>query len=347
MRILLLRTSALGDVVHALPVLTALRRHLPAARIGWVIEAGLAPLLDGHPDLDSTIEIRSRAWRRQPLGRATRRELGELLDALDRFAPEVVLDLMGNHKAGVLAALTGCDRRIGFARGARREPSSVLWASETVAARSLHAVDRGLELLQVLGLPPEPADFGAGKLLRAAPHEAERWLAARRGPAVFIHPGAAWANKRYPAPRWGEVARGIAQRCGVAVWVGAAPGEEALAAEVVAASGGTAEAAPAPNVAHLAALLRRSALVLGGDTGPLHLAHALGREVLCLMGPTDPERHGPYARPQAALCVRLPCSFCHRRLEEAKACLLALPPDLVVARAAAALAAANPDPRGT
>lgn len=346
MRILLLRTSALGDVVHALPVLTALRRRFPGARLGWVIEAGLAPLLAGHPDLDQVIAIRSRDWRRRPLARATRREVGDLLAALDHFAPEVVLDLMGNHKAGVLAALTGCDRRIGFARAARREPSSALWASETVAVHSPHAVDRGLELLAALDVAPGPADFAPGKLLRAVPEDARAWLAARPGPAVFVHPGAAWANKRYPPPLWAEVARGIAARTAASVWIGAAPGEERLAAEIVTASGGTAELAPAPTLAHLAALLRRSALVLGGDTGPLHLAHALGVEVLCLMGPTDPERHGPYARPDSALFVRLPCSFCHRRLEETKACLVALSPATVTDRAAAVLGTANLGARG-
>ena len=341
MRILLLRTSALGDVVHALPVLTELRRRFPAARLGWVIEAGLAPLLDGHPDLDQVIEIRSRDWRRRPLAGATRRAVGELLAALDRFAPDVVLDLMGNHKAGVLAALTGCDRHIGFARADRREPSSALWASETVAVHSRHAVDRGLELLTALDLQPGPVDFAPDKLLRAVPEGARSWLAARSGPAVFVHPGAAWANKRYPPQLWAATARGIAARTGAAVWVGAAPGEEPLAAEIVAASGGAAELAPAPTLAHLAALLRRCALVLGGDTGPLHLARALGVEVLCLMGPTDPERHGPHARPDSVLFVRLPCSFCHRRLEETKACLLALSPATVVDRAVAVLAAAN------
>src|SRR5688500_18045546 len=150
LHVLLLRTSALGDVVHCLPVLRALRRHRPQARIGWVVEEGLAPLLAGHPDLDAVITVRLRAWRRRPLAAATVRELRAYLAAVDRFAPTVALDLMGNHKAGLLAALAGVDRRIGAARAGRREPASVWWISEPVTVRGDHAVDRALSLLAAL-----------------------------------------------------------------------------------------------------------------------------------------------------------------------------------------------------
>ncbi|HEX5760642.1 MAG TPA: glycosyltransferase family 9 protein, partial [Thermoanaerobaculia bacterium] len=197
-RILIVRTSALGDVVHALPVLTALRRHLPGARIGWVVEAAMAPLLAGHPDLDELLVVRLREWRRRPLAAATRRELGGSLSALRHFAPELALDLMGNHKAGALAALSGARRRIGAARAGRREPSSALWINEPVAPRGLHAVDRGLALLDALGLPTEPPDFGGARLLAGAR------LEPPPAPFVLLHPGAAGAGKRYPPERWGE-----------------------------------------------------------------------------------------------------------------------------------------------
>jgi heptosyltransferase-1 len=119
--------------------------------------------------------------------------------------------------------------------------------------------------------------------------------------------------------------------------VSAGSGEEELAERVAAASAGAARAIAAPSLPFLAALLRGARLVLGGDTGPLHLAHALGTPVLCLMGPTDPARHGPYGQPEAALWRRLPCSFCQLRLHETKACLLEIPPRLVAERALARL----------
>jgi lipopolysaccharide heptosyltransferase I len=337
-RILLLRTSALGDVVHCLPVLSALRRARPAARIGWVVEEPIAPLLAGHPDLDELLVVRLRQWRRRPFAPATLSEVGAFLAALDRFAPDLVLDLMGNHKAGVLAALTLADRRIGAARPFRREPSSALWLSSGVEPRGVHAVDRALSLLDALDVPPAPADFGGGKLLPAVPQEipaiAER-LARHPEPFVLLHPGAGWGNKRYPPAAWGEVARHLYHDLGVPTWVGVAPGEEALADAVVATGAGPAAVAvPAPDLPSLAALARNARLVLGGDSGPLHLAHALGAPVLMLMGPTDPARNGPYGAPERALFHLLPCSFCHRRFAGVKPCLLEIPPAQVACRAA-------------
>jgi len=331
LRILIVRTSALGDVVHALPVLTALRRHLPQARIGWVVEEAMAPVLAGHPDLDELIPVRLRHWGKQPFTRRTVRELAAFLGALDRFAPEVTLDLMGNHKAGVISALTLCDRRIGAARRFRREPSSAVWISDSVVPRGEHAVDRMLSLLDGLELPAEPADFGPDKIFRGE-------IPVPPEPFILIHPGAGWPNKIYPPERWGEVARRLREATGLPALVALARGEEKLAAAIEAASGGAARAVAAPDLPTLAALLRQARLVLGGDSGPTHLAHALGTPILMVMGPTDPERNGPYGAPERAIWRRLPCSFCHRRFAETKACLLEIPADRVAQRAAELLA---------
>ena len=332
--ILIVRTSALGDVVQALPVLTALERHLPEARIGWVVEAAFAPLLDGHPGLDELLEVRLRHWRRRPFSRATWREMAAFVGRLDRFAPQVVLDLMGNHKAGLISALTLADRRLGLGRAWRREPSSAVWLSDTVPPRGVHAVDRMLSVLDGLGLPREAADFGGDRLpVARLPGE------LRDGPFAVVLPGAAWENKRYPSAWWGEVARLLAADPGLPTLVAAGPGEEGLAAGVEEASAGAAQSLPILSLPQLATLLGRASLVLGGDTGPLHLAHALGTPVCCVMGPTDPERHGPYGEADEVVCKRLPCSFCHRRLEGVKACLLELPPEEVARRARRRLAA--------
>jgi heptosyltransferase I len=332
-RILLLRTSALGDVVHVLPVLTALRRHFPQGKIGWVVEERVAPVLAGHPDLDELLVVRLDAWRRRPFSGRAVREVGAFVSALDRFAPEVVLDLMGNHKAGVIGALTLSDRRIGFARKHRREPSSAAWISQGVVPRGTHAVDRALSLLDALDVPPEPADFGGSKLFREEPETAREVFAARPEPYVLLHPGAGWANKVYPPAWWGRAARRLHAGTGLPTWVAAARGEEKLAAGVEAEGGGAVRVVPAPDLPTLAALIRRARLMLGGDSGPTHLARALGTPVLMVMGPTDPERHGPYGAPEGVLFKRLPCSFCYKRLPETKACLLEIPPDRVAEKA--------------
>lgn len=329
MRVLLLRTSALGDVVHALPVLTALRRRLPGARLGWVAEERVAPLLAGHPDLDAVIPVRLRAWRRRPW--AAGGEVSTLVDDLRAFSADVALDLMGNFKAGLLAALSGAPRRIGAARPFRREPASAFLINEPVAAPAAHAVDRNLEIAAaLLGTPPGPADFGGEKILAGAalPPEAAAPLPER---FALLHPGAGWGNKVYPPARWGEVARRLAAS-GLSVRVATAPGEERLAHAVAAAAGGAAVPVAAPDLATLVALTRRAAFFLGGDSGPTHLAHALGTPVLMLMGPTAPETNGPYGDPGRALFHRLPCSFCHARFADTKACLLEIFPGRVAER---------------
>lgn len=331
MRILVIRTSALGDVVHALPALAALRRHLPDARIGWVVEQAMAPLLEGHPELDDLLVVSLRAWRRRPFATATLSGVRRFLGELRRFAPEVVIDLMGNHKAGVIGALTLCDRRLGAARTHRREPSSAIWINEPVEPAGEHAIERAISLLAPLGVPAGAADLAGDHLFQDAlpPATPERFF--------LLHPGAGWPNKRYPAELWGEAARRLAEATGVAGLVVGGPAESDLVAVAQRTSRGALERIDTPDLASLAALLRRADLVLAGDTGPLHLAHSMGTPVLCLMGPTDPSTHGPYGRPESALWHRLPCSFCHKRLDSPKPCLTLLAPESVAERAAGLL----------
>ncbi|HEX2163592.1 MAG TPA: glycosyltransferase family 9 protein, partial [Thermoanaerobaculia bacterium] len=165
-----------------------------------------------------------------------------------------------------------------------------------------------------------------------------RELPRGAGERLAIHAGAGWGNKRWPPERWGEVARRLAEATGLPVHAVAGPGEEGLSAAVAAASAGAAVAVPAPDLPSLAGELLASRLLLAGDTGPLHLAHALGVPVLAVMGPTDPRRHGPYAALDRAVWQTLPCSFCYKRFAETKACLHAVGVERVVERALALLA---------
>lgn len=335
MKVLIVRTSAMGDIVHCLPVLSALRREIPKVRIGWVVEKTFSPLLAGHPDIDDLIEVKLRDWRFDLFSSATRREIGEARRAMRRFAPDAAVDLMGNHKGGAIARASGARRIIGAARHSRREASSAVWINEPTKATGEHAVDRALATAAAL-LPSQDGtviDFGGDKILARAPQEAKAFLAGCRRPLVTLQAGAGWGNKTYPADWWGEVAKQLAQQVEADVVVPVAPGEEHLAHAVVAASAGTARSVDAFAFAFLAALLRASDLVLGGDTGPVHLAHALGTPVLCLIGPTDPRRNGPYGAPEQVLWKRLPCSCCYKRFAEPRACLLNLSPNEVTLRA--------------
>ncbi len=335
LNVLIIRTSAMGDVVHSLPVLTALRRAWPRAKIGWVVEKAFAPLLAEHPDIDELIVVRLREWRKHPGSPAVWREMAAARAAMRRFAPDVALDLMGNHKGGLIAFSSGAPRTLGATRRFRREASSALWINEPVTVTGTHAVDRALAVLA--GLGPELADgsvdFGGEKILPRIPEDARAFLSQRSRPIVTIQAGAGWGNKTYPAAWWGAVASQLRERADVSVWVPIAPGEEHLASAVVEASDGAARSVDATAFAFLVALLRASRLVLGGDTGPIHLAHAVGTPVLCLIGPTDPERNGPYRAGQNVMFKPLPCSYCYKRYNEAKACLLNLSPREVAASA--------------
>jgi heptosyltransferase-1 len=240
--------------------------------------------------------------------------------AMRRFRADVAIDLMGNHKSGVLSALSGARRRIGPRRADRREPSSALWGGEGVAVHGLHAVDRALSILGALGIPSESADFGGRRIFPQTSANPDAGVA-------LIHPGAGWENKRVPTQTLGWIARQLAQHWRLRVVVAAGPGEAELAREVALHSGGACETRDHVGLDSFTALARDSRLVIGGDTGPLHLAHAVGARVLMAMGPTAIGRHGPYGAPQAALSLDLPCSACYRRFDEPKACLVSLPRD--------------------
>lgn len=338
MNILIIRTSALGDIVHSLPVLAALRRELPEARIGWVVEKVFAPLLTDHPWVDEVFEVRMRPWRKGLHRAETRREAGRALAAIRRFRADVAIDLMGNHKGGLLARLSGAQRTVGAVRADRREGSSAVWIGRRVPTPSRHAVDRYLDILSALDIQSQGTDFAPQHILPQVPTSAEGVLEQCPRPFVIIQAGAGWGNKTYPPAWWGTVARGLAQDPGIDVRVPIAPGEEHLAQAIVEASDGAAVAVDAKGFPLLAALLRRSALVLGGDTGPVHLAHALEIPVVCVIGPTDPWRNGPYRDDEGIVWNELPCSNCYKRYAEPRQCLLGIPPSTVLERARKRLA---------
>ncbi len=344
-RILLVRTSAMGDIVHCLPFLSALRRLVPKAEIGWVVEKVWSPILEGHPDIHRLIPVRAKAWRKKPWSAPIRAEIGQALAEIRSFRADLTFDLMGNHKGGFLARASRADRIIGASESCRRERSSARWMKETVDTKAVqpgvHAVDQALALLASLtgedGLHEaiREVSFEGHKLLTRRPPEADAFFEAqsRSGrPLVLIQAGAGWANKMYPLQWWGEVARNLDEQ-GFDVWLPGAPGEFHWAELIVELSDGAARTVDATDFHLLAALLRGASLLIGGDTGPVHLAHALGTPVLSIIGPTDPNRNGPYRALDHVLFHPLPCSYCYKRFDGPRACLLSIPPKQVTEKA--------------
>jgi len=327
----IVRMSSIGDVVHALPVAAALRQHRPGARVTWVAEAREATLLAGHPDVDEVVIVDTRGWRRRGRRVVALREMTRVTRRLRAQAFDVVLDLQGLVKSGLVTALTRAPRRIGFARGFRREWPSGLFTNERVRppASARHVVEQYLALLTPLGITNPAVEFH----LPADPESDERadvFLgSAGVKPAdrlVLINPGAGRANKRWPLAHYRELARHLADDAGarvVALW---GPGEEDEA-RAIAASAAGGLAAPPTSLRELIALARRARLVIAGDTGPLHIAAAVGTPCVGLFGPTSGTRNGPYGP-------------AHRVLQSVDGRMASITPATAVRAAAALLEAA-------
>ena len=301
--ILAVRLGAMGDVIHALAAVAALRDAFPEARIGWAIEERLAELLCApgtppdsprsvaKPLVDVVHPLDTAAWRSAPLSDETWAETAGSLRGLRAAGYEAALDFQGLLKSALVAKASGAPARLGFADP--KESAATLFYTRAVARTGTHVVEMNLALAHAL----------TGRAAAAARFElprdpdAEAWCAAelrRRGVERFLllAPGGGWGAKLWPAARYGEAARALAAD-GLRTLVNYGPGEEALAQQVVTASGGAAEPLSC-SVSELIALTRRAQLFLGGDTGPMHLAAALGVPVVTIFGPTDPARNGPF-----------------------------------------------------
>jgi heptosyltransferase-1 len=301
-RLLVVRLGAMGDILHALPAVTALRQAHPSWQIGWVVEPHWQALLStgnsecrgsAMPVVDRLHFAASRAWKRHPLNGKTLSQIKELRRELRAAQYDAVLDLQGAIRSAVIGRMTGCVRRIGEARP--REWPAHWCFTERIVTHGAHVIEQDMELASAVAGDPLAA---AAPLLPVDP-EAESWcgdwLAERvapagAGPLALIIPGAGWGAKRWPPERFAAVAKGLRDR-GIQVLVNAAPGEESLAAPITAEGGAIPITTTLPQ---LIALTRRLALCVGGDTGPIHLASALSRPIVGIYGPTDPSRNGPY-----------------------------------------------------
>jgi heptosyltransferase-1 len=334
----------MGDILHALPAVTALRLAHPGWVIDWVVEprwrallAAEAAALQGErnpaqPLVDHLHFAATKEWRKAPFSRQTRAEFKTLRTALKSGAYDAVLDLQGSIRSALIASLTGCQRRIGEANP--RELPARWFFTERVATRGVHVIEQDLELSAAIAgdtLQPVAPWLPVDRAAEAWANEIQPSIGSQ--PTVLINPGAGWGAKRWPVERYAAVARGLIER-GCRVVVNAGPGEEPLAEAIVRGTGGAAIPLSC-SLAQLIAITRRIALGIAGDTGPLHLACALGRPVVGIFGPTDPSRNGPFGTRFTVL--RSPQSRRnHTRYEAPEAGLLTIQPEEAL-RAAGAL----------
>jgi len=321
-RILLIRLSAIGDVVHALHALAALRAARPAAFIGFLVEDRAASLVEGHPDLDRVHVFPRKSWRqglvRQAAGVA--REANGFVADLRGTRYDVAVDFQANLKGGVLSRLSGAPRRIGLARGFGREGNH-RFQTEKVRlpiGPILHRVDRALRLLEPLGVtgPAGTPRVGVPEEDRAEMDAFLRAAGLDEAPFAVLHPGtsAFGEYKRWPPERYGEFARRLSADHDLASIVTWGPGEEDLADEAVATSDRAAIRGPRTrSLSALAHLTGKAALVVAADTGALHLAAMLGTPTIGLFGPKDPRIYGPRGPRATVVCKDVDCSPCGSR----------------------------------
>lgn len=296
MRVLVVRVGAMGDVLHALPAVTALRRALPEAHIGWAIEPRWRPLLeDGEgrrPVVDAVHAVETKLWQSKPASMATLRSVAGLRASLRAEHYDVCVDLQGSMRSAVIGRMAGARAFHGPAEP--REGQARWLYGQRVRTEAAHVIEQAAELMSAaVGqrlAPAEvelPADAGA-----------ERWWAEQQQsqmddrPYVLLAPGAGWGAKQWPGARFGALARRLGEE-GYGVLVNQAGERDAVTAEVMREAGAAARAMRT-DLPQLIAIARRAVLVVAGDTGPLHLAVTLRRPVVALFGPTDPARTGPY-----------------------------------------------------
>lgn len=321
----------MGDVLHAMPAVAALRERHPEWFIGWVVEPRWGPLLqtvDSMPLVDRVYFASTREWKKRPFSGETLGDIASLRRKLRAERFDLCVDMQGSVRSALIGRMAGAKRFVGSA--SPRERAGRWLYSESIEVSAPHVVEQGCELLGGAvggvvrpGRVELPVDGDAEQECQAMLAR----LGIQKEDFVMLAPTAGWGAKQWPAERFGAVAAELARR-GLRVVVNAASEEDATAREVVRASQNTAVAVPC-DLSQLIALTRRAKLVIAGDTGPLHLAAALERPVVALFGPTDPARNGPYGT-RASVLRHGTERRDHRRLKEPEAGLLEITVDEVV-----------------
>jgi len=321
-RVAVIKPSALGDIVHALPVLTAIRHRFPAAHLTWVVNRGYEPLLRGHPDLDATL----------PFDRGTGRNVAVAVLSVLRFTRrlraerfDLVVDLQCLFRTGLMAAATGAARRVGLSTA--REGAAHFYTDVVPDEWESHAVDRYWRMATALGAGDGPKRFRV-PLDPAAVSWADEQLSGRPRPWLVVGVGARWLTKRWPPEHFAALVT-AAQRHfgGTAVFIGT-PDEAPLSRMTIDLLNGPAlDLSGRTTLPQLAAVLAAADAVLANDTGPLHLAAALGRPVVAPYTCTDPRRHGPYTSMAGAVPTTVACRASYVRQCDHRSCMADLTPD--------------------
>jgi heptosyltransferase-1 len=341
-RLLIVRLGSMGDIIHTLPAVTALRQAFPETIIGWIIEERWAELLctlatprsgprsPQRPLVDRIHTVNTARWRSAPFSNNTWEQLAAGLSELRAVNYEVAADFQGAARSALLSRWSGAPVIYGAKQP--RENIASMFYTRQIMTRGVHVVEQNLSLAEAiagtsLSMPsiefPHDGNAEREAEQRLHDHDIQRF--------AMMNPGAGWGAKQWPAERYGYVAKRLFEEEGLKSLINFGPGEQELVRAAEAASGGAAEGVDC-SLTQLIALTRRASLLIGGDTGPMHLAAALRVPVVALFGPTDPARNGPFGACSVAL-RSLTSSTSHARNPDPDAGLLEITSDEVIAAA--------------
>lgn len=318
-KILMIKPSAIGDVVHTLPILNLLRKRFPNAKISWLLTPACAGLLEGHPMLDEIILFERKrfgeSWRNPSAAKGLFSFARDLRDR--KF--DLVIDLQGLLRSGWLTWQTGAPVRVGFANA--REFAWIAYTHRVkIATMQQHAIERYLRVAEALGCGRAPVEFPFATNDADRQHVAT--LLADIGPLAVLLPGTNWATKRWPIDYFAQLVAPLRENHRLAVVVAGGPDVSSLAKLIPDAVDLTGKT----NLRQLTALLERADLVIANDSGPMHIASALGKKLITIFGPTNPIRTGPFQRLDTVIRLDIACSPCYSRECSHHSCMRWLTP---------------------
>lgn len=338
-RLLIVRFSAMGDIIHTLPAVAALRQAFPNVTLGWAVEERWAELLctlryprsgprsEQRPLVDRLHTVNTKAWRRSLFSFNTWHQMASASSDLRGIGYDAAVDFQGAVRTALLARWSRA--AVVYGDTQPRENAASMWYTRQITTSGAHVVQQALSLAEAVTRQPA----GSPKVALPVDPDAEKRITMLAGEAcdfAILNPGAGWGAKQWPAERYGLVASALAKE-GLRSLINYGPGEEALADAVESASAGTARKISC-SISELIALTRRALLFVGGDTGPMHLAAALQVPVVAIFGPTNPARNGPFGT--SSIVLRSASSLTsHARRREPEKGLLEISADEVIAAA--------------
>lgn len=305
-KILIIKPSSLGDIVHSLPFLNSIKSCFPRAEIHWVVAKGLEGLLEGHPMIDYLIIINKDMWKKISMAGQTLREVRQLFTKLRNERYDLVVDLQGLLRSGLITMATRAPVRIGFQEA--REGSRLFYNKRVKGGKDIHAVDRYIKMAEALRCDTDNVIFPF-PLIKNDVREIRELKTSLKEYAVIV-PGARWKTKIWPAENFGLFASGLSVKT---VVIGSRA-DRAIAEKVVGTSGGNAiSLAGSTNLKELIELMRGAKFVISNDSGPMHIAAGLNIPVVAIFGPTSPSRTGPYGSRHIVLQSGLECAPCFKK----------------------------------